>query len=80
MQFIGDTVDALDFKAFYARDAGGSARKQPFHSANFCSALRGFGDGRRTLPDDMALVHPLGSEDIGEVLIGRAISWGGHVV
>ena len=42
--------------------------------------LRGFGDVRGTLQDDIALVHPLSSEYNGEVPIGRAISWGGHVV
>ena len=31
--FIGDTVDALDLKAFYARYEGGGARNQPFHPA-----------------------------------------------
>ena len=29
--FIGDTVDALDLKALYARYAAGGARNQPFH-------------------------------------------------
>ena len=31
--FISDTVEALDLKAFYARDTGGGARNQPFHPA-----------------------------------------------
>ena len=29
--FIGDTIDALDLAAFYARYAGSGARNQPFH-------------------------------------------------
>ena len=31
--FIGDTVDALNLKAFYARYEGGGSRNQPFHPA-----------------------------------------------
>ena len=37
--FIGDTVDALDLKAFYARYAGGGARNQPFHPAMMVKLL-----------------------------------------
>ena len=31
--FISDTVDALDLRAFYARNASGVANDQPFHPA-----------------------------------------------
>jgi transposase len=31
--FIGDTIDALNLKAFYARYEGGGSRNQPFHPA-----------------------------------------------
>ena len=37
--FIGDTVDALDLKAFYARYAGTGARNQPFHPAMMVKLL-----------------------------------------
>ena len=37
--FIGDTVDALDLKAFYARYAGSGARNQPFHPAMMVKLL-----------------------------------------
>ena len=37
--FIGDTVDALDLKAFYVRYAGGGARNQPFHPAMMVKVL-----------------------------------------
>jgi transposase len=37
--FIGDTVDALDLSAFYARYAGGGARNQPFHPAMMVKVL-----------------------------------------
>lgn len=37
--FIGDTVDALDLSAFYARYAGGGARNQPFHPAMMVKLL-----------------------------------------
>ena len=37
--FIGDTVDALDLKAFYARYEGGGARNQPFHPAMMVKVL-----------------------------------------
>jgi transposase len=37
--FIGDTVDALDLGAFYARYAGGGARNQPFHPAMMVKLL-----------------------------------------
>jgi transposase len=37
--FIGDTVDALDLKAFYAHYAGGGARNQPFHPAMMVKVL-----------------------------------------
>lgn len=32
------TVDALDLKAFYARDEGGRSRNQPFHPAMMVKA------------------------------------------
>ncbi len=37
--FIGDTVDALDLKAFYARYVGGGSRNQPFHPAMMVKVL-----------------------------------------
>ncbi len=37
--FIGDTVDALDLSAFYARYAGGGACNQPFHPAMMVKVL-----------------------------------------
>ena len=37
--FIGDTVDALDLKAFYARYEGGGSRNQPFHPAMMVKVL-----------------------------------------
>jgi len=37
--FIGDTIDALDLNAFYARYAGGGARNQPFHPAMMVKVL-----------------------------------------
>ena len=37
--FIGDTVDALDLRAFYARYEGGGARNQPFHPAMMVKVL-----------------------------------------
>jgi transposase len=37
--FIGDTIDALDLGAFYARYAGGGARNQPFHPAMMVKVL-----------------------------------------
>ena len=37
--FIGDTVDALDFNAFYVRYAGDGARNQPFHPAMMVKVL-----------------------------------------
>ncbi|SCK55121.1 Transposase [Variovorax sp. HW608] len=37
--FIGDTVDALDLKAFYARYDGGGSRNQPFHPAMMVKVL-----------------------------------------
>jgi transposase len=37
--FIGDTVDALDLKAFYARYEGGGSRNQPFHPAMMVKLL-----------------------------------------
>ena len=37
--FIGDTVDALDLKGFYARYEGGGARNQPFHPAMMVKVL-----------------------------------------
>ena len=37
--FIGDTVDALDLKAFYARYTGGGSRNQPFCPAMMVKVL-----------------------------------------
>ena len=37
--FIGDTVDALDLKAFYARYSGGGSRNQPFHPTMMVKVL-----------------------------------------
>jgi transposase len=37
--FIGDAVDALNLKAFYARYEGGGARNQPFHPAMMVKVL-----------------------------------------
>ena len=37
--FIGDTVDALDLKAFYARNDGGGSRNQPLHPAMMVKLL-----------------------------------------
>ena len=37
--FIGDTVDALDLNAFYARYAGSGARNQPFRPAMMVKLL-----------------------------------------
>ena len=37
--FIGDTVDAFDLKAFYARYEGGGSRNQPFHPAMMVKVL-----------------------------------------
>ena len=37
--FIGDAVDALDLKAFYARYEGGGSRNQPFHPAMMVKVL-----------------------------------------
>ena len=37
--FIGDTVDALDLSAFYARYVGGGARNQPFHPSMMVKVL-----------------------------------------
>ena len=37
--FIGDTVDALDLSAFYARYTGGGSRRQPFHPAMMVKVL-----------------------------------------
>lgn len=37
--FIGDTVDALNLKAFYARYEGGGSRNQPFHPAMLVKVL-----------------------------------------
>jgi len=37
--FIGDTVDALNLKAFYARYEGGGSRNQPFHPAMMVKVL-----------------------------------------
>jgi len=37
--FIGDTVEALDLRAYYARYAGGGARNQPFHPAMMVKML-----------------------------------------
>lgn len=37
--FIGDTVDALDLKAFNARYEGGGSRNQPFHPAMMVKVL-----------------------------------------
>ena len=37
--FIGDTVDALDLKAFYSRYEGGGSRNQPFHPAMMVKVL-----------------------------------------
>jgi len=37
--FIGDTVDALDLSAFYARYAAGGPRNQPFHPAMMVKVL-----------------------------------------
>ena len=36
---IGDTVDALDLSAFYARYTGGGSRNQPFHPAMMVKVL-----------------------------------------
>ena len=60
--FIGDTVDALDLKAFYARYAGSGARNQPFHPAMMVKLLvYGYATGvfssrkmERRLHDDLA--------------------------
>ena len=56
--FIGDTVDALDLKAFYARYAGGGARNQPFHPAMMVKVLvYGYATGcfrSRKLHEDVA--------------------------
>ena len=60
--FIGDTVDALDLQAFYARYAGGGARNQPFHPAMMVKVLvYGYATGvfssrkiERRLHDDLA--------------------------
>ena len=37
--FIGDTIDALNLKAFYARYEGGGSRNQPFHPAMMVKLL-----------------------------------------
>ena len=37
--FIGDTVDALNLKAFYARYEGGGSRNQPFHPVMMVKVL-----------------------------------------
>ncbi|SCK36595.1 Transposase [Variovorax sp. HW608] len=37
--FIGDSVDALNLKAFYARYDGGGSRNQPFHPAMMVKVL-----------------------------------------
>jgi transposase len=37
--FIGDTVDALNLAAFYARYEGGGSRNQPFHPAMMIKVL-----------------------------------------
>ena len=37
--FIGDTIDALDLKAFYARYEGGGSRNQPFHPSMMVKVL-----------------------------------------
>jgi transposase len=37
--FIGDTIDALNLKAFYARHEGGGSRNQPFHPAMMVKVL-----------------------------------------
>jgi transposase len=37
--FIGDAVDALNLKAFYARYEGGGSRNQPFHPAMMIKVL-----------------------------------------
>ena len=37
--FIGDTVDALDLSAFFARYTGGGSRNQPFHPAMMVKVL-----------------------------------------
>ena len=37
--FIGDTIDALSLKAFYARYEGGGSRNQPFHPAMMVKLL-----------------------------------------
>ena len=60
--FIGDTVDALDLKAFYGRYAGGGSRNQPFHPAMMVKLLvYGYATGvfssrkvERRLHDDLA--------------------------
>ena len=60
--FIGDTVDALDFNAFYVRYAGDGARNQPFHPAMMVKVLvYGFATGvsssrkiERRLHEDLA--------------------------
>ena len=60
--FIGDTVDALDLKAFYARYVGGGSRNQPFHPAMMVKLLvYGYATGvfssrkiERRLHDDLA--------------------------
>jgi len=60
--FIGDTIDALDLKAFYARYAGGGSRNQPFHPAMMVKLLvYGYATGvfssrkiERHLHDDLA--------------------------
>lgn len=60
--FIGDTIDALDLKAFYARYEGGGSRNQPFHPAMMVKVLvYGYATGvfssrkiERRLHDDLA--------------------------
>ena len=37
--FIGDTIDALNLKAFYERHEGGGSRNQPFHPAMMVKVL-----------------------------------------
>src|SRR5215204_240312 len=61
--FIGDTVDALDLKAFCTRYDGGGSRNQPFHPAMMVKVLiYGYATGvfssrklARKLHEDVAL-------------------------
>ena len=76
--FIGDTVDALDLKAFYARYTGGGSRNQPFQPAMLVKVLvYGYATGvlssrkmERRLHEDLAF-RMLGAGNFPKQ-IGRA--------